>query len=475
MTSEVPPQASASQPSGASRTALIISALVVIVWALLTFAAGRQPSTALALCATMAEVAVLSIVIWQVCDPFADAAQWVGHRFRLPGSVRGATLDAVASSLPELFSGIFFVMVALSAVAPTAEGQAVDTQAVLDASAEGYGATIATCAGSAVYNMILIPAFCALVISFARPQRPTIDVDDEVIARDGVWFLSTQILLILFLFQDQMTWWMAISFLLLYTMYIGQLAFDARQFRRRMDFLQTYLAESADATVRQIRDAARTAGLKLSPTMIVRYQDDLSDESHDAEEASSTTDSDDDADSAGIFFGYFDLPLNGTTTVGILAVSTSIVAAACYFLVEATIRTADLLQVPSFFVAVILAAAASSVPDTFLAIAAARRGDDSGAVSNAFGSNIFDICICMSIPLLINSWLTGWNPVSLLQDGQPIPGLFGLRILLVVLTVVNLAVMWHNRQITRQKAIFMCGLYVIFVAYAVLGSMGIVT
>ena len=94
-------------------------------------------------------------------------------------------------------------------------------------------------------------------------------------------------------------------------------------------------------------------------------------------------------------------------------------------------------------------------------------------LSNAFGSNIFDICICLSIPLLVNSWLTGWEPVSLLQDGKPIPGLAGLRILLVVLTVVNLAIMWHNRQITRNKAWVMCGLYVVFIAYAILGSQGL--
>ena len=56
----------------------------------------------------------ISIVISEACDPFSDAAQWVGHRLQLPGSVRGATLDAIASSMPELFTGLFFVMVALS-------------------------------------------------------------------------------------------------------------------------------------------------------------------------------------------------------------------------------------------------------------------------------------------------------------------------------------------------------------------------
>ena len=51
----------------------------------------------------------IAILIGEACDPFADAAQWVGVQLRVPSSVRGATLDAIASSMPELFTGIFFV------------------------------------------------------------------------------------------------------------------------------------------------------------------------------------------------------------------------------------------------------------------------------------------------------------------------------------------------------------------------------
>ena len=201
---------------GGSFVSLIVSGCFVAVWLCLWALNRASPGGFWALPATLAQVAVVSVFIWQVCDPFADAAQWVGQRFRLPGSVRGATLDAVASSLPELFSGIIFVVFAVSAATAGTDGATAESrEAIAHAGAEGYGSTIATCAGSAVYNMILIPAFCALVISFARPERPTIDVDDEVIARDGVWFLMTQILLILFLFQDEMVWWMAISLLVL--------------------------------------------------------------------------------------------------------------------------------------------------------------------------------------------------------------------------------------------------------------------
>ena len=50
--------------------------------------------------------------------------------------------------------------------------------------------------------------------------------------------------------------------------------------------------------------------------------------------------------------------------------------------------------------------------------------------------------------------------------------LVGLRILLAALTAVTLIIMWHNRQITRKKALVLCGLYLIFIGYAVAGSLG---
>lgn len=451
-----------NEPEGGSWLSLVISSVLLLLCVVFGWLHHTSDGNQWALSYLLMKVCVISVAIWQVCDPFADAAQWVGQKFHLPGSVRGATLDAIASSMPELFSGIFFVVLAIAAVK---SGENPGTTLV-EAGAEGFGSTIATCAGSAVYNMILIPAFCALVISWSRPERPTIDVEDEVISRDGVWFLCTQFLLILFLFQSQMMWWMGVVFLAIYAVYIFQLYYDAVVYRKRMAAMHEYFTQhGANEPIRDIMSAMKAQSVRVSAALVMKAQEIFQDGSEDDDEEPT--------DSAGMFFGFINVRLNGVNTVLVLTVSTLLAAAACYFLVEATIETAELLQVPAFFVAVILAAAASSVPDTFLAIAAARRGDDSGAVSNAFGSNIFDICICLSIPLLINSWLTGWEPVSLLQDGNPIEGLVGLRILLAVLTIVNLGIMWHNRQITRRKAWIMCGLYVLFVAYAVLGSLGI--
>jgi len=438
---------------------LVVSALIVALFGLLWFLNGPDAGKSVQLGFLFLQVAVISVVIWQACDPFADAAQWIGQTFKLPGSVRGATLDAVASSMPELFSGIFFVIVAMSAAD---KGNVAAQNA---AAAEGYGSTIATCAGSAVYNMILIPAFCALVISFRRKHRPTIDIDDEVISRDGLWFVGCELLLILFLFNESMSWWMGLVFIGMYGIYIWQLYCDAQEFRTHTREALDYITAHPEVTDNYaVMSALHDQGHRVTLPIVEKARE---------ERLGLDSDEETPPDDAGLFFGYLSIPLNGITAGLIIFISTIVAAIACFYLVQATLGTAELLAVPAFFVAVILAAAASSVPDTFLAIGAARRGDDSGAVSNAFGSNIFDICICLSIPLLVNSYLNGWQPVSLMQDGKPIPGLVGLRILLVVLTLITLAIMWHNRQLTRGKALVLCGLYLIFVGYAVMGSLKI--
>ena len=451
-----------SNVSENSKRRISIAPLLITLFALAVMIFCMYQGWTLA--ALVFQIILISIVIWQACDPFAEAAQWIGTKLHIPGSVRGATLDAVASSMPELFSGLFFVIVAFWAVYRGDPNATAATMA--QAGGEGYGSTIATCAGSAVYNMMLIPAVCAIAISFTRRSRPTIDVDQEVISRDGVWFLLCEAVLLIFLFQPEMHWWMALVFLGLYVIYITQLYFDAKRFRRNRKKVHQYLTEATEPqTPDEVIAALKKQGVRSTPKLIEEVKKELAgiydEDDEESEEIS---------DSAEYLFGWFEVKLSHATAWTIIAVSTAITAFACYWLVEATIGIAQALHVPTFFVAVILAAAASSVPDTFLSIGASRRGDDSGAVSNAFGSNIFDICICLSIPLLVSCWLAGWQPILLTQDGVPIPGLFWLRILLFVLSGITLLIMWHNRQLTRLKAIVLILLYMIFVAYAVIGS-----
>lgn len=416
------------------------------------------PSTSAELALAFFQIATVSIVIWQACEPFADAAQFLGERWRIPSSVRGATLDAIASSLPELFTGLFFVLVAIKST------HSPDTVGLPLHAGEGFGATIATCAGSAVYNMILIPAFCGITIALTRHQKPIVEIDRKVISRDGFWFLVCEIVLVIFLFQKQLTWHLAAVLISLYAIYLGWLWIDARKYRVARASAIINLRRIDTPNDEQIRDALAEGGINASPNLIDYVRRELGDDVNLREEV-------DDIEHAGVLYGWIGIPLRPSIAYAVLFGSTVVTAMACYWLVEVTVAIAAALSVPIFFVAVIVAAAASSVPDTLLSVAAAKRGDDDGAVSNAFGSNIFDICICLSVPLIAGIVLNGGKPIELSIEGRPMPGLFGLQILLLTLTVITLGMLAHRLQLTLRKSYILVGMYLIFIGYAILGSL----
>jgi cation:H+ antiporter len=437
-----------SEPS-AARLAIFVSIVSVLGLIGCYFWSPTSSSVIAQLAFAFFQVSTVSIVIWQACDPFADAAQYLGEQWRIPGSVRGATLDAVASSLPELFTGLFFVLLVVLSDQPVEPG-------------DGFGATIATCAGSAVYNMILIPAFCGIAIAFSRKRRPYIQVDKQVIFRDGLWFLICELVLVAFLFQSTMGWPAVVTLLSLYVVYLVWLGLDARKHRRLRELVVQKLAP--DDTLSELTDESiaatfKEAGIHANDSLIDNVRREIVADDGDHEEE------------AEFCFGLFSLPLTITSAGVIIVASTLVTAAACYWLVNITESLAVILNIPVFFVAVIVAAAASSVPDTFLSIASAKRGDDDGAVSNAFGSNIFDICICLSVPLIAALMLNAGEPISLAVDGKPMPGLFGLQILMVCLTTITLAVLLHRMQLTLAKSIFLVFLYTFFIGYAVVGSL----
>jgi len=68
-------------------------------------------------------------------------------------------------------------------------------------------------------------------------------------------------------------------------------------------------------------------------------------------------------------------------------------------LVRSTVGLCDSLGVSEATVSVLVNAAGTSVPDTMASLHAAKRGLGSMAVSNAVGSNTFDLLVCLGVPL----------------------------------------------------------------------------
>jgi Ca2+/Na+ antiporter len=74
----------------------------------------------------------------------------------------------------------------------------------------------------------------------------------------------------------------------------------------------------------------------------------------------------------------------------------------------------------------------------------ARQGLGDMAVSNAFGSNTFNICIALGLPWLVHVLVYGLDPYDKMQDDGIV---FMLLLLVIVLVVFYVIVMLNDWQI----------------------------
>ena len=122
------------------------------------------------------------------------------------------------------------------------------------------------------------------------------------------------------------------------------------------------------------------------------------------------------------------------------------------------------MSIPTYFLAVILASAATSVPDTILSIRDAKKGNYDDAVSNAIGSNIFDICFALGFPLMLYTLIQG-KPI--MMDETISDNVAQLQLLLVGITLVIMTLFLVGESMGRLKAYVLLAVYVLFVVYIV--------
>ena len=164
----------------------------------------------------------------------------------------------------------------------------------------------------------------------------------------------------------------------------------------------------------------------------------------------------------------------------LLFISTLIIGTSCLLLVYACeIIGADKytipilgefygLDIPILFVAVILASAATSVPDTVISVRDAKQGNYNDAISNALGSNIFDICFALGLPLFLFCIFYGPNN----KNPDTIKFSSELMILLLILTIASFMIFYFGKTMGKFKAFLLLIIYVLFTVYIVSLSSG---
>jgi len=138
------------------------------------------------------------------------------------------------------------------------------------------------------------------------------------------------------------------------------------------------------------------------------------------------------------------------------------IAGLSWVLVESAVGIAHILNIPAVIIGLTILAAGTSVPDLMSSIIVARQGRGGMAISNAIGSNIFDILIGLGLPFAIVT--IGGKIVPVATEN------LNSSIILLFATVVSvlfflMAKKWH---IGRFAGIGLISIYLLYLAWTIL-------
>ncbi len=366
-------------------------------------------------------IALCCLVIWRAGDGFMVASEYVGRN--LSEGVRGATINAIASSMPEVFTSFFFLFV------------------LNDAS--GFSGGIGTTAGSAIFNSMVIPAVSIIaVISMGAVKR--IEISRKVLFRDGIALIIAEFIFLILISGSALDWYHGLLLMSVYVVYI--IFMFASMDKKTKEALMTSTPQKDEED-----DQEKVEHMESPSFFLALITLDLE----------------------RIFIGKS--KINDTRAWFLLVTATLSIAGVCYWLVLACewlgektyevpyLGTFNGLDIPVMFVALILASAASSFPDTIISIKDAKKGNYDDAISNALGSNIFDVCFALGFPLFVFTLING--PIVMSENIIDLSS--ELRLLLLLSTVVAVVIFTAGKYMGRGKAFLLLGIYVFFVIYIV--------
>ena len=347
-------------------------------------------------------ITLAMLIIWRSSDGFEVASEYLGRN--LTDGVRGATINAVGSSIPELFTTLFSLM--------------------LLGEVDNFAFGIGTTAGSAIFNGMIIPAVAILaVLGYGIAKKVT--VSKKVILRDGVGLILAEIILIYMVSGNMLNWWHGLILMLTYVVYVAYM------------FATMKKKEDTEAAKEQAAEQEEEHRPGRKPSILKALV--LLDFEH----------------------VFVRRKINIINAWALLLFSMLVIGLACIVLIHSCEMLSEEMGIAPYFIAVILASAATSVPDTILSYRDAVAGQYDDAVANALGSNIFDICFALGLPLFAFTLFNG--PISM--PPETLANVAELQASLVILTIIAFLIYFFNQGLRQIHAYLLLALYVCFTAF----------
>ena len=346
-------------------------------------------------------ITLAMLIIWRSSDGFEVASGYLGRN--LTDGVRGATINAVGSSIPELFTTLFSLM--------------------LLGEVDNFAFGIGTTAGSAIFNGMIIPAVAILaVIGYGIAKK--VNVSKKVILRDGIGLIIAELILIYMISGNYLTWVHGLVLMLTYVVYVA--------------YMFTTMNKAEESTAVE--------------------QSQLVEEEHLTEKKQSIL-------KAFILLDFEDVfvrkKINTFNAWMLLLFSMLVIGLACIVLIHSCELLSEELGIAPYFIAVVLASAATSVPDTILSYRDAVAGEYDDAVANALGSNIFDICFALGFPLFAFTLFNG----PIIMTPETVANVAELQASLVILTIIAFLIYYFNNGLKQLHAYLLLGLYLLFIGF----------
>lgn len=273
---------------------------------------------------------------------------------------------------------------------------------------------VPTIAGSGIFNILLIPMLS--IIAF-KGKDLLVKVDKKVVYRDMIFYTLSIAVLALFTFYGQYNVLTGVVLLIIYAGYVVVLYREVHSYRKT-----------------------------VTETEVAIAYDEIKDELEE--------DGEEDID---LNMGYGKIVLWIVICIGFIWISIDAI-------IQSAMVVSETFGIPQYIVSVIIIAAATSIPDTLLSVKSAKMGDAEGAVSNAVGSNIFDICVCLGLPMII--------------AGRTIPANFGQNAgvlgFLVLSMLTTALLLLKKKGVTKRDSLIMGFVYIIFLAYVVLTAIQVI-
>ncbi|MDC1025003.1 hypothetical protein OAR04_03655 [Flavobacteriales bacterium] len=362
----------------------------------------------------------VSVFVMRKCSSSFDIA--ANYLTRGIGEgIKGPTINAVASSLPELLISSLFLFYHKDLI--------------------GFSAGYATIIGSSAFNIAIIPVIAFFYIYYYDKKK--VFNLNKIIIKQDTFFLLGSIFILSLGFYIGITIYLAILLISFYIIYIV-FVIKVRKKLEKTAFMLKFIKEN-------------NLRLKNIGSKSVIF----------AEEESSLIYS---IYNLKLFRIFFKGKVNSVTSSIVIFLSVLIIGLSCYLLVLATEEISHFFGINLFFGAFIIAAIASSIPDTIFSLQDAKKDKFADSFSNAYGSNIFDICIGIGLPVLI--YTSFYGPISMsipiqrmgwLGDYFLSGDLFIWSLLILFIFTSAISFVYYFKNLNIKSSIFIILLYVIFI------------